>query len=79
MMNQNPLDTGSPRGPSRMSSADFALWGMAEVAYVKPVEIEGKTVVGIFAANGQRMGMTENLALARAVVVQNDLEPLSVH
>lgn len=79
MMNHDPLNTGPAKAPPPMSPDDFALWGMAHVAYVKPLEIEGKTVVGIFAANGQRMGLTENVDLARAVVIQNDLEPLSVH
>ncbi|MFQ5765588.1 MAG: DUF1150 family protein [Rhodospirillales bacterium] len=79
MMNHDLLNTGPPRTLPPMSPDDFALWGMAHVAYVKPLEIEGKTAFGIFAANGQRMGLTEDLDLARAVVIQNDLEPLSVH
>ena len=34
---------------------------------------------GVFAANGQQLGLMETPDLAWAAAIQNDLNPLSVH
>jgi len=67
------------KGHTQMSAHDFANWGVAHVAYVKPLEIEGRTLWGVFAANGQQVALMDNPATARASLIQNDLEPVSVH
>jgi len=71
----------TPQAPiSRyMSIADFALYGAEQVAYVKPVIIDGEKLYAIFAADGQELALIEGRDLAEATVRQNDLEPLSVH
>ena len=70
----DPVETSSP-----MSVHDFTEWGVQHVAYIQPVVLEDQTVYAIFAANGQQLGMADNLDVARAAVVQNELEPISVH
>ena len=52
---------------------------MHNVAYIKQVDFEDKTVYVIFAANGQHLELADNLNVARATVIQNDLDPVSVH
>ncbi|MBT7942087.1 MAG: DUF1150 family protein [Alphaproteobacteria bacterium] len=62
-----------------MSVQDFIDWGLSEVAYVKPVDMDGRTVYAVFAANGQQLGLMENRTTALAALFQNDLEPISLH
>ncbi len=74
----DPVGTSSPMS-APMSSRAFTEWGVHNVAYIKPVDFEDKTVYAIFAANGRQLGLADTLNVARAVVVQNDLEPVNVH
>ncbi len=76
-MNQNP---NTQAAVSRhMSIADFALYGAEQIAYVKPVHIDGVEAFAIFAADGRELAVIEGRDLADATVRQNDMEPLSVH
>ncbi len=73
-------NSGSQTAVSRhMSITDFALYGAEQIAYVKPVTVEGQTIFAIFAADGRELAVIENRDLAEATVRQNDMEPLSVH
>lgn len=65
--------------PKGISRQDFAALGVEDVAYVKRVKVEGRTVYAIHAADGTEMGVIEDRAVAFAAVRQHDLEPLSVH
>lgn len=78
-MNKDSLKTGKPGAAPVVSAHEFAQWGAEHVAYIKPVEVNGGTQFAVFAANGQQLVLMETLDMARAVVIQNDLEPLSVH
>jgi hypothetical protein len=78
-MNKDSLKTETPGATPVMSAQDFAQWGAGQIAYIKPVETEGATLFAVFAANGQQLGLMETPDMARAAVIQNDLEPLSVH
>jgi len=63
----------------QFSTQDFMALGMEEVAYVKPVRVEGQTVYAVHAADGTQMALIEERATAFAAVRKNDMEPLSVH
>jgi len=78
-MNSNSLKTVSPFAPPHMSVQDFIDLGLTEVAYVKPVEMDGRTAYAVFAANGQQLGVMESRNTALAALFQNDLEPISLH
>ncbi len=78
-MNKDSLKTGKLDAAPMMSAHDFAHWGAEHVAYIKPVEVNGVMAFGVFAANGQQLGLMETPDLARAAAIQNDLNPLSVH
>ena len=62
-----------------MSEQDFALWGIEEVVYIKPVPAFGDIAWAICAADGTTLGTAPNRALAFAAATQNDRTPLSVH
>ena len=62
-----------------LSTRDFARLGAEEVAYVRPVVMNGARAYSIHAADGTQMGVAGNRDLAFAAVRQHDLEPLSVH
>jgi hypothetical protein len=78
-MNKDSLKTGKPDAALVMSAHDFSHWGAEHVAYIKPVEVNGVMAFGVFAANGQQLGLMETPDLAQAAAIQNDLNPLSVH
>ena len=78
-MNKDSLKTGTPDAAPVMSAQDFAQWGFEHVAYIKPVEGEGGTAFAVHAANGRQLGLMETRDVAQAAVIQNDLEPVSVH
>lgn len=63
----------------QLSTQDFMALGMEEVAYVKPVQVEGETVYAVHAADGTQMAIIGERTTAFAAVRKNDMEPLSVH
>tara|TARA_B100000315_G_scaffold201753_1_gene194266 strand:- start:275 stop:430 length:156 start_codon:yes stop_codon:yes gene_type:complete len=51
-MNRDTLKTGTLKKNPPMILQDFTEWGLSEVAYIKAVEMDGRTVYAVFAANG---------------------------
>jgi len=62
-----------------ITATDLAMLGMQDIAYVKPVMVEGTAGYAIHAADGTQMALTGDRDIAFAVVRQNELEPVSVH
>ncbi len=62
-----------------MSPSDLETWGIDVLAYVKPMDLDGKTVFSIHAADGDPLAVVAERDIAYAMVLKNDLEPLSVH
>lgn len=62
-----------------MSDHDLAALGLQEVAYVKPVSIDGGTVYSVHAADGTEIAVMPDRDIAFAAIRQNDLRPVSVH
>jgi hypothetical protein len=63
----------------QMTANDLAMLGMQDIAYVKPVMVDGNAGYAIHAADGTQMALTSERDIAFAVVRQNELEPVSVH
>ena len=63
----------------QMTTNDLAMLGMQDVAYVKPVVVEGNPSYAVHAADGTQMALIASRDLAFAVVRQNEMEPVSVH
>ncbi|MBU6505959.1 MAG: DUF1150 family protein [Alphaproteobacteria bacterium] len=62
-----------------ISAKEFALWGIQDIAYIRPVTIEGQKAYAVHAADGTQVAVMNTPEVAAAAVRQNDLEPLSVH
>jgi hypothetical protein len=62
-----------------MSSRELALFGMQDLAYVKPVLVNGVAAFAVHAADGTQITVLPDRAIALATLRQHDLEPLSVH
>jgi hypothetical protein len=62
-----------------ISSKEFALLGVEDVAYVKRVTVNGAARYAIHAADGTEMAVLTDRDIAFATLRQHDLEPLSVH
>ena len=78
-MNKDAQKIASTETALHFSNQDFADWGLADVAYIKPLKIEGRTFYGVFAANGQQLGLMEDQGAAFTALFENDLEPVALH
>lgn len=82
-MNRNPTHAftgfGTETENNWPSQIDLANWGIEDVAYVKPIDVDGADAYGIFAADGTELAQMNNRDEAIVTVRQNDLEALSVH
>ena len=62
-----------------MSPQELAMMGVQDVAYVKPVVVDGAARYAIHAADGTQMAVVPDRDVAFILVRQNDLDPVSVH
>ncbi len=62
-----------------LSVQDWADFGVNDMAYLKPVRVEGAYRYSIHAANGVPLAVMDTREVAAAAVMQNELEALSVH
>ena len=62
-----------------ISVRDLAELAVEDVAYVKSVEVDGRAVFAIHAADGTELGFAVERDAAFAAVLQHDLTPVSVH
>ena len=74
---------GSRAGESvdirKLSQAQLMQLGMADLAYVKPVWLNGQTVFAIHAADGSPMAMAADCELAIAAILQHEMSAALVH
>jgi len=64
---------------AELSTQDFLMLGIDDVAYVKAEKKDGKQVFVIHSADGNAITALPDRNVAFAAVRQNDMEPLSVH
>jgi hypothetical protein len=62
-----------------LSPQQLAMLGMQQIAYVKPVVVNGKAAFAIHAADGTPMAIAEALEVAFAAIVQHEMVPALVH
>jgi hypothetical protein len=62
-----------------LSGEQFAQLGVAQVAYIKPVVVNGMKGFAIHAADGTAMAVTGDLEVAVAAIRQHEMHPVSVH
>ena len=62
-----------------LSTRDFARLGAEDVAYVRPVIMNGAQAFAIHAADGTPIGAAPSAQLAAAAIRQHEMEPALVH
>ncbi len=80
-------DTGADQGRTiitaielrNLSPQDFAALWAAELAYVRPVLLNGAVAFAIHAADGTPIGAAPSASLAAAAIRQHEMEPALVH
>jgi hypothetical protein len=68
-----------PVSLKQLSVADWARFGLQEVAYIRPVLVNGVQAIAIHAADGTPIGAAPNAQLAIAAILENEMEPVLVH
>jgi hypothetical protein len=74
-------DTVSIVGPALrdLTPVAFAAFGNGQLAYIKPVNVEGEDAFAVHSADGQQLAVVTDRDVAFTLVRQNDLDPVSVH
>ena len=72
-------DMQEPTMLTPLSDADWASFGLEQIAYVRPVLVDGVKAVAIHSADGTPIGAAPSADLAKAAIIQNDMEPVSLH
>ncbi|MCO6416814.1 DUF1150 domain-containing protein [Siccirubricoccus sp. KC 17139] len=84
MNRNNSTDgTSAPAGAAvslkQLSLADWARFGTGEIAYLRPVVVNGVHAVAIHGADGQPIGAAPNAELAVAAILQHEMAPAFLH
>jgi hypothetical protein len=59
--------------------AEFARLGVSQIAYIKPVVVQGAPAFAIHGADGAPLAVTPDRDLALAAIVQHEMVPISLH
>ena len=62
-----------------LSAQDFLTFGIHQVAYIRPIKVEGQSAWSLHAADGTALTVQNNEHLAAVMARQNDLEPVAVN
>ena len=62
-----------------ISTEQLAQLGMQQIAYVKPVVVNGAAAFAIHAADGTPMAIAGGLDVAVAAIMQHEMVPAQVH
>lgn len=62
-----------------LSMEQLAQLGVSQIAYVKPIMVNGEHGFAIHAADGTPMALAGNREVAMAAILQHEMHPLSVH
>jgi len=81
-MNRNDTPDAAAAGAASLkalSVADWASFGAEDIAYVRPVVVDGVEAIAIHAADGTPIGAAPSTDLAIAAILQHEMEPALVH
>jgi hypothetical protein len=62
-----------------LTASELAQLGVSQIAYVRPVTVNGARAFAIHAADGTPMAVTDDREVAMAAIAQHEMVPLSVH
>jgi hypothetical protein len=69
---------GGPR-THRLSREAFAALGLNQLAYVKPIVVDGRKAFAIHAADGSELAVFDDRDAAFVAAQRNDFHTVSVH
>ena len=72
-------ESAAARSLRHLSAADWAAFGVQQIAYMRPVVVNGVRAMAIHAADGTPIGAAPDARLAAAAIVQHEMEPALVH
>jgi hypothetical protein len=84
-MNRNDTPNGSPTARQasfslrQLSDADWANFGAGEIAYLRPVMVNGVRAIAIHGADGEPIGAAPNAELAVAAILEHEMAPVLLH
>ena len=58
---------------------DFAMLGFGEVAYVRPVTVQGEEIFAVMGANGRQIGLAGDRNSADMAAFDQDLVVVAMH
>ncbi len=76
-MMSHPFDAANAL--RHISKADWARFGAEQMAYIRPVVVDGAHIVAIHSADGTQIGAAPDASLATAAILQHEMVPLLVH
>ena len=80
MRNNEPTPAGTPTAMLRqLSPLDWARFGLQQVAYLRPMLLNGVQAISIHAADGTQLGAAPNLESATAAVMEHEMAAVLVH
>ncbi len=84
MMNTTEKETAETITKTRLdvrhlTPLEFARLGVSEIAYVKPVMVEGNPAFAIHGADGAPLAVTANREVALAAIIEHEMVPISLH
>ncbi len=63
----------------RLTESQLAALGVSQIAYVRPVVVDGNKAFSIHAADGTPMALAADLSMAVAAVMHHEMMPALVH
>ena len=76
---QEPAAGAGGHDIRHLTEVELARLGMSQIAYVRPIQLNGTAGFAIHAADGTPMAVTEELSAAVAAIVPHDMIPVPVH
>jgi hypothetical protein len=77
--NQSTGRAAAPIDIRHLSAQQLQALGMAQMAYVKPVVVDGEAAFAIHAADGTPMALAGDCDVAFAAIRQHEMMPILVH
>ncbi len=61
-----------------LTPVEFARLGVSQIAYIKPVIVEGSPAFAIHGADGAPLAVTPNREIALAAIAQHEMVPITL-
>ncbi len=62
-----------------LSQSDLLAFGLNDLAYLKPVTVNGQAVYAIHAADGSQLALVASQEIGVAAMLEHELEPVLLH